>query len=282
MSLAAIVRALGGDLRAGGRRANIPGPGHSPADRSVSLLLAGDRVIVHSFAGDDWRAVLRDLQDRGLVNAEGRLAGGAGAPSGRSVEELSPARGTRIAVARDLWREGRPVAGTLAEAHCRRRGVGVGLPGALRHHPGIASAVYRNAGVRRPALLAAIRGPAGDLCAVELTYLAANGERARVTTPRKTVGVCPAGCAVRLAPAARRMLVGVFTTLSAAEVFRLPAWALLSTRNLVRWRPPPGVEAVLIAGDRGAPGERAAASLAAALGRDGVKVEIGLAPRRFR
>ncbi|WP_257819413.1 hypothetical protein [Phenylobacterium sp. J367] len=39
MSLKPIVQALGGDLYDRGLRANIPAPGHSAADRSVSLLL---------------------------------------------------------------------------------------------------------------------------------------------------------------------------------------------------------------------------------------------------
>jgi len=41
MSLREIVRVLGGDLYDGGRRANVPAPKHSRADRSVSLLLWG-------------------------------------------------------------------------------------------------------------------------------------------------------------------------------------------------------------------------------------------------
>ena len=44
--LAAIVRALGGDLYAGGGRANVPGPGHSAADRSVSLMLSDGRSVL--------------------------------------------------------------------------------------------------------------------------------------------------------------------------------------------------------------------------------------------
>ena len=40
------VKALGGELYDGGRRANIPAPGHSSADRSVSLLLEDDRVAL--------------------------------------------------------------------------------------------------------------------------------------------------------------------------------------------------------------------------------------------
>jgi len=55
MSLRSIVRALGGELYDNGRRANIPAPGHSPADRSVSLLLKDDRAVVHTFGGGDWK-----------------------------------------------------------------------------------------------------------------------------------------------------------------------------------------------------------------------------------
>jgi putative DNA primase/helicase len=44
------------------------------------------------------------------------------------------------------------------------------------------------------------------------------------------------------------------------------------------WRPPAGVRDVLIAGDRGAPGEAAAARLAARLRAAGLRVEVELPP----
>jgi putative DNA primase/helicase len=279
-SLAPVVRALGGDLLAGGLRANVPGPGHSAADRSVSLLLAGTRVVVHSFAGDDWRDVLAELRDLGLVDEDGCLAGVHGAAAARR-EPAS--RAARVAIARDLWSEGRPLAGTLSERHLRLRGVGGPPPDDLRHHLAVPSAVYAGRGVRRPALLAAIRDPSGELWGVEVTYLAPSGYRATVRTPRKTVGACPAGSAVRLAACGPRLLVGegVFTCLSAARVFGLPAWALLSTRNLRSWRPPDGVRAVLIAADRGADGERSARLLAAGLRALGLGVDLRWPPTPF-
>lgn len=279
MSLKAIVAALGGDLYAGGRRANVPGPGHSPADRSVSLLLVGDRVIVHAFAGGDWRAVLADLRARGLVDAEGRVRGGSGGGEGR----LEPSPRERRACARSLWDAARPVAGTLSERHCRLRGIARGLPDALRHHPAVPSAVYRDAGLRRPALLAAIRDAAGELVGVEVTYLAPNGRRARLRTPRKTIGAAPQGGAVRLDAAGGRLLVaeGVFTALSASEWFGWPAWALLSTRNLRAWSPPPGVVEVLVAADRGRDGEASARVLAGRLRALGVGVAVRWPPAGY-
>lgn len=280
MSLGAIVRALGGDLYAGGRRANIPAPGHSPADRSVSLLLEGDRVIVYSFAGDDWREVLAGLRRLGLVDATGRLRGGAAA----EVAPERPAREVRRAVAAALWRGARPVAGTLAGRHLRARGVAREPPAELGFHPAAPVRVYGPAGgPSRPALLAAVREPCGALCAVEVTYLAPNGARARLRLPRKTVGVLPAGAAVRLDPAHDVLLVaeGVFSALSAGERFGLPAWALLSAGRLSAWRPPAGVRGVLVAGDRGRVGEHAAAALAARLGAAGLKVAVRLPPAPF-
>ncbi len=273
-TLAPIVRALGGDLWAGGRRANVPGPGHGAGDRSVSLLLSGDRVVVHSFAGDDWRAVLAELEDLGLVDAQGRLRGAGG---GAWTWPLQPGRRERAAAARRLWSEGRPLGRSLSARHLELRGVEAPADG-LRHHPEVPAAVYARAGPRRPALLAAIREPrSGEVVGVEVTYLAPDGTRARLRLPRKTVGLCPSGAAVRLAPAGPRLLVGegVFTCLSAAARFGLPAWALLSTRNLRRWRPPTGVRFVLIAADRGADGEASARALAATLRGVGV----GVAPR---
>jgi hypothetical protein len=53
ITLNEIARALGGDVS--GRSAVVPGPGHSPKDRSLSISLADnqDGFICHSFAGDD-------------------------------------------------------------------------------------------------------------------------------------------------------------------------------------------------------------------------------------
>ena len=270
MTLASIVRAVGGELYAGGRRASVPGPGHGRWDRSVSLLLVGDRVVINTFAGEDWRQVADHLRKLGLIGPSGRLSSVAVGSLAPEVER--PSQRERTECARRIWEDSLPIIGTLSAQHCRRRGIDSPPPAALRHHPGLAAAVYADVGLRRPALIAAIRTAEGELCGVEVTYLAPNGERARLATPRKTIGGCPAGAAVRLEPVGPRMLVGegVFTTLSASLRFERPAWALLSIRNLIRWRPPPGVEDVLVAADRGVEGERAARRLVGALRADGL------------
>lgn len=283
-SLAPLVRALGGDLYAGGRRALVPAPGHSPADRSVSLLLRDGRVVAHGFGGADWREALDDLRARGWIDAENRLLEGGTPVSDRGGRPAGPLRAERVAAARRLWDSAGPLtAGSPAARHVRARGVDLAhaAGGALRAHAAAPAWAYRDGGPRRPALLAAVMDPAGALTAVEITYLDGAGRRSRLARPaRKLVGVLPPGSAVRLAPSAATMLVGegVFTTFSAMRRFGRPGWALLSTSNLRRWSSPAGVRRVLIAADRGADGERSAEVLRAALARSGVTARVALPP----
>ncbi|GGL36056.1 DUF7146 domain-containing protein [Caulobacter rhizosphaerae] len=284
MSLRTIVRALGGDLYDGGRRANIPAPGHSRADRSVSLVERDGRLIIHTFGDGDWRAVRDDLRARGLLTpsaARPRDPGGAAPSQARSE------RGdARVLVAKALWDAGRPIEGTVSARYCRGRGVAGPLPGpqTLRHHDRAPVSVYRAGRAVRPALLAAVRDRDDILTAVEITYLTWGGRRAfDLALPRKTVGMLPPGSAVRLDPAAPNMLVaeGVFTALAARDRFGLPAWALLSTSNLRRWRAPAGATSVLIAADRGVDGEASAARLARLLHAAGLVTRVALPPEPF-
>ena len=285
MSLKPIVQALGGDLYDRGLRANIPAPGHSAADRSVSLLLQEGRVIVHTFGDGDWKAVLDYLRGEGLVDAHN--APTSLAQSRRAQAAAAGATGLeRRQAALRIWEAGRPLAGTLSARHCIQRGVSRPLPGpdVLRHGGQTPVSAYAESRHHRPALLAAISDKDGVFTAVEVTYLAASGRRALdLRLSRKTVGPSPASCAVRIDPAAPQMLVGegLFTTLSASARFSLPAWALMSTRNLRRWRPPQGVREVLIAADRGADGEASAEQLRAGLAAAGLKARVALPPEGF-
>lgn len=276
MSLRAIVAALGGDLYQGGGRANVPAPGHDPADRSVSLLLSEGRVIVHSFGAATWQAVRDDLQRRKLIDADGRIAAGA-------ASAPTPDGPRRIAVARSLWAEGlRPAPSGLVARHLAGRGITL-CPATegLLEHPRAPFSAYTPGRRMGPAMMAGVRDPAGAFTAVELTYLSMNGQvMTGLKVPRKTIGRVPPGSAVRLRPAAPRMLVaeGVVTTLSAMARFGLPGWALMSAGNLAQWMPPADAADVLIAGDRGAAGETAARRLKARLLEAGVGAAIALPP----
>ncbi|HCQ53233.1 MAG TPA: hypothetical protein DIV82_03735 [Brevundimonas diminuta] len=283
MTLHALVAALGGDLYGGGLRASVPAPGHSDADRSVSLLLSGDRLIVHCFGSACWTAVRDDLRALGHIDREGRLISG-GRSAGDRAPDPRPDRQVRLRTARWLWDDSRPIGpGSLASRYLARRAISFDRIGAsgLRHHPRAPLSVYRSGGATRPALVAAITSPVGELTAVEVTYLAANGDRdARVRTSRKMVGLFPPGSAVRLASDAEVMVVGegVMSVLSASAHTGLPAWALLSARNLSLWSPPGRTRRVVVAADRGPPGEAAADILLNRLRSLGVDGALALPP----
>lgn len=286
MTLHDIVAALGGELHHGGRSANVPAPGHSRADRSVSLLLDGDRLVIHGFGAADWREVRAHLHSLGLIDAAGRLTGVASASRRGSAPPPRPSPRYRIVAARALWANALPLAqGDLCFRYFRRRGVRLrSAPEDLRRHPDAPVSVFRATGRTCPALIAAIRTPDDAISAVEIAYLDPDGRAARrLRLPRKTVGSAPAGVAVRLSAPAVEMVVGegVATTLSAMSRFDLPGWALLSAGNLARWSAPEGVRRVLIAGDRGRAGEAAAAELCARLRADGKAAEVCLPPAPF-
>jgi hypothetical protein len=283
MSLKTIVQILGGDLYDRGYRANIPAPGHSPADRSVSLMLREGRIIVHTFGDGDWRTVLDHLREHGLVDTHN-------APTSVSKGKARPAFGVvgasdveRLGAARRIWEGGRALAGTLSGRHCRLRHIERALPGpdVARHNGEAPVSAYGDDRLRRPALLVGVCDADGAFTAVEVTYLAANGRRALdLRLSRKTVGPVPPGTAARIDAAAPEMLVaeGFFTSLSATECFDLPGWALMSTRNLRSWSAPEGVRSVLIAADRGKDGEASAEVLRLRLARQGVRSQVALPP----
>ena len=132
-----IVRACGGILLDHGKRALIPGPGHSPNDRSVSLIEREDgRILVHCFSPhDDWRAVRAELAQRGLLdettNRDPLAAGRT-----RELIALQPAEEAKVARARRLWEEAKPIQATFGERYLRyRERVGMLLPWPRRKTP---------------------------------------------------------------------------------------------------------------------------------------------------
>ena len=281
MTLHRIVRALGGELYAGGYRANVPAPGHSAADRSISLLLTDGRVIVHGFGGADWRCARDVLTAAGFIDQAGRLTGGGHGGAGATV----PDRRTRLETALRLWDAGHPLTvGGLACRHLMSRAIATPADAwNLREHPRAPVSVYRAGHQVRPALMARISDADDRLTGVELTYLDLNGRRAAgLNLSRKTVGCVPTGAAVRLAASAPEMLVaeGVVTTLAAMARFGLPGWAMRSAANLANWTPPGAVRSVLIAADNGAVGSQAGARLRDRLLRAGHQAWIEQPHRR--
>lgn len=288
MSLADIVKQIGGDLYSP-FRAIVPGPGHSPEDRSVSLMVDRDgRLVVRSFGRSTWQEVFDDLRRRGFIDEHKRLTGvgsGLGYHGASAHDPVTAA--AKLRAAADIWRGGGPIADTPSERHFRVRRVERPLPGAdlVRHCAAAPLRAYDPDDSRtHPALVVSISGPDGDLTAVEVTYLDRDGAKARrLKLQRKIVGVLPEGSSVRIDAPAEEMLVGegLFTTLAASHRFDLPAEAALSTSRLVTWRPREGVRSVLVAGDNGRGGRRAARLLVERLRDIGLRARAEFPPRAF-
>lgn len=280
MSLRNVVRTFGGELRRDGLSASIPAPGHSRRDRSISLTLAGDRLLIHSFGGAGWREAAAELRAVGFIDGRGRWIAGGGVTEPRPPGQAGL---DRVALARSLWEASGPVAASdPAAAYLRRRGVSAALwgSGALRAMRRCPLSVTRPDGAHRPALLAAV-SLEDRFTAVEITYLRPWGERDRsLRLSRKCVGRLPPGCAVALSAPAPAMVVGegVVTVLSAMAVFGRPGQALLSAANVPRWVPPGVVRDVLVAADRDRAGAAAALALAARLRTRGIACRIAWPP----
>lgn len=183
-------------------------------------------------------------------------------------------------MARHLWREAVPIAGTIAEAYLRdARGIRLPVwPADLRFHPRCPRSADR-----LPALLAAMRDPeTGEGVGLHRTFLAPDGsDRLRDAMGKAMLG--RAGV-VMLSPFAEvthglHIAEGVESTLSALAIGLAPAWAATSAGGIARFPVLPGVECLTILADADGAGMRAAETCAARWRAAGHEVRI-MAPLR--
>jgi len=255
-----IVKARGGDWR--GSYGLVPGPGHSPKDRSLKLWDTPNGVRVHSFAGDDWKTCRASL---GLEEDRDQRSDRI---SKRRPDPL-PARPSRRC--RDLLRTSAPV-DLVPDAvfYLQSRKLWPlpkGCP--LRGHPG---AEYWDTGAEHPilvgkfpALLAPLVDIDGDPVTVHVTYIE-DGAKLEGRTCRKLLSPTGGrvGCAVRLTPLDGAVLAvaeGIETALAASKLLKVPSWSCLSTSLLAAFTPPSGIEELIIAVDNDAAGRLAASKL---------------------
>jgi putative DNA primase/helicase len=262
---------LGGEA-SGPNSVLIPGPGHSPRDRSLSVRFDA-RVrggfSVYSQCGDDWRACRVHVQE--LLNG-GAASVARAVGLGRSAAEKV---NDRIRLALELWDEGRDPRGTLAEKYLHSRGLGLDSElrsTAVRFHPACAWRGER--GMERvPVLLVPFRNIAsGRITGVQRIRLNLDGTRhgrrglgitadaAIMIDPVEHVGSTEmrAGQCARAVEIVRRrgLLVigeGAETCLAARKMGFRPVWALGSVGAIGRFPIIPGVTQLTILGEAGRP-----------------------------
>lgn len=265
-----------------GKYGKVPGPGHSPRDRSLKVWdVPGGGVKVHSFVGDDWRECRRYL---GLDDGDGwrqrqplpaRQQPAATKPVGMPERARTIAR---TACAVDLVPD---AVAYLGSRHLWPLPPGCGL----KAHAGAEYWHWDDDGRPRkighfPALVAEVRDREGALVTVHVTYLH-EGRKLAPYEPRKILSGTSGhtGCACRLLPIGGPelgMAEGIETALAAQRLHGGPVWAALNAGLLAAFVPPQGVERLVIYADADAPGLKAAWALRDRL--PGVPMELRAPP----
>jgi putative DNA primase/helicase len=185
-----------------------------------------------------------------------------------------------------LWRAARPVtADCVVGRYLANRGLRLDrYPAVLRFHPALTYWQPSDDGTaparcgQHPAMLAAIRQPAGTCIALHQTFLTADGRKADVPSVKKWTSTSgPArGSAVRLYEPDTRLAIteGIETALAVHQANGLPVWAAVSAWGLENIEIPPNVQSILIAADHDDAGIRSAQALASRLINEGREVRL--------
>jgi hypothetical protein len=138
------------------------GKGHGDRDPSLRISDGDAQLLVHCYAGCDAPLILGELRRRGLLDGQRK----------KSAEERGArpknAAADQRATAGYMWRQSRPLAGTIAEIYLREaRGITCELPSSLRFLP--AHKDYP------PAMIAAFGLTLERITAIHLTRLKPDG-----------------------------------------------------------------------------------------------------------
>jgi len=233
-----IVSILGGDLT-GPDSANVPGPGHSPNDRSLSIKVNSHtgQIIVCSHAGDDWRACKDYVRERlGLA----KWSDDSNQPRPPFVlinggPDLDKEK--KKAVALRIWTDSVNPMGTLVEQYLREhRGLSLGdeLAGRVIRFN---RSLFVDAQTRAPGMICLLRDIETDEpCGIHRTFL--NPETAH-KIDRKMLGVAK-GAAIKIdadSTVSTSLTIGegVETMLSARMAGLGPVWSLGSSGAVGRF-----------------------------------------------
>lgn len=149
--------------------------------------------------------------------------------------------------AQQIWLEAGPIAGSVAEAYLRGRGLTVPLPRTLRFQPQL---MHKASGKRWPAMIGAMQ-VGRELAAVHRTWLGPDARKAPVDGNKMMLGPSR-GAAIRLSPPGPAMIIaeGIETSLSALQLAPgWTVWAAGSAGNIPAVTIPPGVKRLVIVAD---------------------------------
>lgn len=181
--------------------------------------------------------------------------------------------------ARRIWQETLSAKGTLVERYLQSRGITLNVPADIRFHPGLK---HTPSGQYFPAMACAVRDVQGNIQAIHRTFLDLDGAKLRHEISKMSLGPIR-GCAIQLAVPGKvlGLAEGVETALSAMQMSELPVWCAVSAGNMREVLLPDPVREVVIFGDNGQAGEKAANDTAAILHQEGRTVRIAYPPEGY-
>lgn len=260
-------------------------------DRTPSFTIyAGDRRAYCFGCGwsGDVLDFVREAYGVKLIGAIGMLDGGALHELEQQRAPAKPKADMRP-VAQRIVNGSVPIEGTPAAVYLRSRGITIDLPHTLRFArlapPKIEGngLLAANGPGLLPALVAIVTDAAGEIVALQRTYLTEDGRKAATKatdTDRKpkvkySLGNVLGG-SIQLGPPSASILVceGLEDGLTLAQGLGRSVWVAAGTSMMPSMIFPPAVRSVVIGADGNAPGEVAAQKAAEAYSASGLSVRI--------
>ena len=255
-------------------RCPLPSHGKGRGDHSPSLSLRdGDHdLLVHCFAGCDPLDILDAIFDV-IRDKGGEVDQPSAAPAPEDSDKYKRQQHEK---ARWLWRQRRPIAGTIAERYLRGRGITCALPTTLgflpprkpEHHPAMIAA------------FALADETPQSVVAVHLTLLKPDGSgKAEIEKPKIMVG-SPSGRPIVVALPndllGLAICEGIEDALTAHQLTGLGAWAAGAAgfMGALGAAVPDYIEAVTIFAHADKAGQDGARELATALGQRGIDFAV--------
>jgi putative DNA primase/helicase len=254
MNLTSIAHTLGGEVSNG--QVLCPGPGHSRADRSLSIRIGKDgRLLHHSFSSDPFEVCDDYIRSRlGLPGwkpvGSQRRQRVPNIPRAQEARQDEPLK-FEGSYAECLWKEGRNPKGTLVETYLRGRCLELPFedcPRFIRFHP---RCPFKQE--HFPALISLIRNIETDKPqAIQRTALNPDGTAVKRDgkTFRKTLGPAKGG-AIKIdddASVTQGLCVGegLETCLAGRQMGFAPAWSLLSAGGIENFPVLNGLEGLTV------------------------------------
>jgi len=285
---ARIGAALGGTRMSSGEW-SCPCPTHDDARPSFTVRDRDDGrgVLVHCHAGCTQAELLAELRRIGLWDH-----GPPRKPKPRDPEEER----RKIRWAQKIWKDSGPArqlspplyapstwkpTDTPVVVYLKGRGIRIPPPESLRFHRGLYHADTKQ---RWPAMIAVVMDPITQAFrGVHRTYLQRDGRGRLEHDAKKMLGPCSGGVVKLAAPIPGKPLMigeGIETCLSAMQLFKRPAWAVLAAGFFAHLELPAEIDAleILVDRDDDGVGEEKCREAAARWVSEGRTVELRLPP----